>query len=225
MSTAFGPHTSSAGELAERLAADRRGRPYLALRDGEGRQLLVELRGERMSLGRGSGSDVALAWDPEVSRVHALLERLGDHWTVVDDGVSRNGTYVDGERLTGRRLLGDGCVLRVGATEVLFRDPGERAAETAPARGGPELTRLTPTQRRVLVALCRPMAGPDAGPAAASNREIAGEVHLSVEGVRSQLKALFALLGVPELPQGRKRAELARRALAAGHVTERDLHA
>ena len=41
-----------------------------------------------------------LDWDSEISRVHAALERIGDDWTVVDDGLSHNGTYLNGERVT-----------------------------------------------------------------------------------------------------------------------------
>jgi hypothetical protein len=46
-----------------------------------------------------------------------------------------------------------------------------------------------------------------------------------VEGVRTHLKALFRSFEVPDLPQNRKRSELARRAFVAGIVTERDLEA
>ena len=57
--------------------------------------------------------------------MHAALERLGGEWTVVDDGLSRNGTYVNGERVTARRRLHDGDVVRVGGTAIAFRAPGE----------------------------------------------------------------------------------------------------
>ena len=46
---------------------------------------------------------------------------------------------------------------------------------------------------------------------------------VSVEAVRTHMKALFKLFEVPDLPQNRKRAELARRALAAGVILPRDL--
>ena len=48
----------------------------------------------------GPRNEVALDWDSEVSRVHAALERAGEEWTLVDDGLSHNGTYVGGERVT-----------------------------------------------------------------------------------------------------------------------------
>jgi hypothetical protein len=56
-----------------------------------------------------------------VSRLHAVIEWTGTYWAVVDDGLSRNGTFVNGERLTGRRRLRSGDVIWIGATEVTYR--------------------------------------------------------------------------------------------------------
>jgi DNA-binding CsgD family transcriptional regulator len=56
-----------------------------------------------------------------------------------------------------------------------------------------------------------------------SNAELAETLGLSTEAVRSHLKTLFKLFEVPDLPQNRKRAELARRAVAAGVVSPRDV--
>ena len=66
-------HRSSPAELKERLAAERAGVPFLVLRDGEGRQLIVGLWPERspLTIGRQEASDIALAWDGEVSRAHS----------------------------------------------------------------------------------------------------------------------------------------------------------
>ncbi len=65
------------------------------------------------------------------------------------------------------------------------------------------------------------MPGP--APAPASNREIAEELYLSVDGVKTHVRALFTKLGVGDLPQYHKRAELARRALERGLVGHADL--
>jgi pSer/pThr/pTyr-binding forkhead associated (FHA) protein len=220
---AFSPHDHTAAELAEQLAAERRGRPFLLYRDAERAQRLLTLEGDRVSVGRARENDVALTWDREASRVHALLEHLGGSWTVVDDALSRNGTFVNGVPIRGRRRLSDRDVLSFGSTDVLFRDPAGGEPETAPAaRDAP--AEVTPAQRRVLVALCRPLFDASTGPAAApSNREIAGELSISVEAVRSHMKTLFRLFEVPDLPQNRKRADLARRAMTSGVVVPRDL--
>ena len=221
----FGPHAFSPAELSDQLGADRREVPYLLLRDGGGRQRLLALDGARVAVGRQPGVDLVIDWDPEVSRVHAQLERVGDQWTVVDDGLSRNGTFVNEVRVVGRRRIADRDVLRFGSTPVLFRDPSGGGAETVPAEHAAVLAGLTGNQRRVLVALCRPLLGaaPGTFPTPATNRAIAEEAHLSQEGVRTAIKALFARFEIPDLPQNSKRAELARRALAAGVVSLRDL--
>lgn len=223
MRVSFRPHAFTPSELAEQLAADRRGSPYVLLRDGQGRQHVVELTADRMTVGREAGADIILHWDGEVSRVHAQLERVGGQWTIVDDGLSRNGTFVGDTRVVGRRRLSDGEIMRFGRTEVLLRDPGRVPAETAHAAESAAMAGLTPGQKRILVALCRPLAVASVGTTPSSNREIAEDLHLSVEAVRTQLKALFRSFEVPDLPQNRKRAELARRALASGVVTRADL--
>src|SRR5688572_22143150 len=96
-------HRATPAELKERIEAERRERPFLLYRDSEGTQRIHDLGDApaRLTIGRSTQNAVALPWDREVSRVHASLERIGDEWTFLDDGRSRNGSYVDGERVTG----------------------------------------------------------------------------------------------------------------------------
>ena len=90
--------------------------------------------------------------------MHAELERVGEEWALADDGLSRNGSFVNGERVAGRRRLDDGDALRFGDTPVLYRAPSEVGMEeTLAAKDRRDLASLTETQRRVLVALCRPV--------------------------------------------------------------------
>ena len=65
-------------------------------------QRLVAFGGEitREPIGRAHDAAICLSWDSQVSRLHAELERVGDQWVVSDDGLSRNGTYVNGSRIT-----------------------------------------------------------------------------------------------------------------------------
>ena len=77
-----------------------------------------------MTVGRRLEADVPLAWDPEVSRLHAELEFKAGEWTLCDDGFSQNGTYVNGLRIHGRRRLTDGDLVRIGQTTIAFCDPG-----------------------------------------------------------------------------------------------------
>ena len=218
------PHAATAAELQERIGADRRGVPYLVFREPDGGQR-IEALGERRhaTVGRAPACDVCLSWDTAVSGVHAELERLADDWAVVDDGLSRNGTFVNGERLAGRRRLADGDMLRLGDTVLAYRAPLHVVQETAPATGAPAEVALSPAQRRVLVALCRPLRDGGAHASPASNRQIADELVLSVEAVKTHLRVLFGKFGVEELPHNRKRARLAELALQSGTIGARDL--
>ena len=213
-------HASSPAELQARLEAERRGTPFLLHRDAEGCQVLTALdpSAARVTIGRRADNDVALTWDAEVSRVHAQMEAIGHAWAVVDDGLSRNGTYVNGERVTGRRRLRDGDRLCFGATPVLFRAPDQEASVSTAVVG---LTRggmpLSEAQRRVLLALCRPLAD-SAYASPATNREIAAEVHLSVDAVKAHLRVLFERFGLDDVPQNAKRARLAALVLVNGLV-------
>lgn len=214
-------HRFSAPELQQRIAAERSGAPFLLYRDGEGALRIVPLDRDRLTVGRHADSDVALPWDGEVSRVHAELERIHDEWTLVDDGRSSNGSYLNGDRIAGRRRLRDGDTVRFGRTVVVFRAPtGRESVRTAPAESGPA-PHLTDAQRRVLVAVCRPFTR-SAFAAPASTRDIAEELVVSTETVKTHLRALFAAFGVEDLPQNRKRAELARRAFELGAVGPAD---
>lgn len=218
-------HAATPAELRERIEAERAGTPFLVLRDGNGAQRLFILdpQLERVSIGRSAGNDVALVWDTEVSRLHAELERLGDAWTASDDGLSRNGSFVNGQRISGRHRLRDGDVLRVGRTQIAFRVP--EASDTSPtavAGSRPELPTLSSTQRAVITALCRPYKDTELA-TPATNRQIADELYLSVDAVKAHLRTLFAYFGVDHLPQNQKRSYLAMRALQDGVVSRRDL--
>ena len=218
-------HRATPAELQARLAAERRGRPFLLLRDGEDKQQLVELDGapERLTIGRSRSSGLALVWDEEVSRLHATLERFGDEWTLVDDGRARNGTFLNGERIHGRTRLNDGAAIGLGQTVIIFRSPASahETMLTAPSRLH-ALPQISDAQRRVLIALCRPY-GEREFAVPASNRQIADELIIGLETVKTHMRALFDAFELGELPQHQKRASLAQRALELGLVTPRDL--
>ena len=222
------PHPASPVELQERIRAERDGVPFLLLRDGEGTQQLVRLPAdaERLSIGRGEGVDLALDWDDRVSRVHAELERVGETWALVDDGLSRNGSYVNGKRVRGRRRLEEGDELRLGGTRVVFRSPeggGGSAATTKVSQSVTAFTAVSDAQRRVLVALCRPFSGGDPWARPATNKQIAEELFLTVPAVKTHLRALFGRFGIEDLGQNEKRLRLAELAFQAGLVSVEDV--
>jgi pSer/pThr/pTyr-binding forkhead associated (FHA) protein len=217
-------HSATPAELRDRIEAERRGRPFLVFRDGDGAQRLFDLgTAARVSVGRGTGNELSLPWDTEVSRLHAELEAIAGEWTVSDDGLSRNGTYVNNNRISGRTRLRDGDLLRVGQTSIAYRRPeSEDSMPTQVAGTRLTLNDLPPTQRQVLVALARPYKHNEFA-VPATNQEIADEVHVSVDAVKSHLRTLFQRFGIEHLPQNQKRSRLVAEALQSGLISTRDL--
>jgi DNA-binding CsgD family transcriptional regulator len=219
---ALGLHRRSPAELKAVIAAQRAGAAFLEYRDGDDALRIVALGPdrERLSIGRLPACEVAVPWDSEVSRAHALLEQVGGAWTVEDRG-SANGTTLNAARINGPRVLRDGDVVRVGRTQLIFHAAGDEELR----RTSPALDRVTPnptgSQRRVLTELCRPAL--ERGGGAASNREIAEALFVSVETVKTHLRALFEAFEVGDVPQYHKRTELVRLALATGLVSAHDL--
>jgi hypothetical protein len=215
----------TAADVKAVLEAERAGVAFVVFRDGEGTQVVRVLDVDRplLTLGRHSACDVAIAWDAKVSGTHAVLERLGPTWTLADDGISRNGTYLNGARLSTRQRLVDGDAIRIGSTLVTFRLPLEGSIAATSTAASAVIATLTPMQRKVLIALCRPYkhAGPYATPA--SNSDIAAELVLSVDATKTHMRGLFERFGIGDLPQNQKRARVVELAFRAGVVTERDL--
>ena len=214
------PHRASAAELKERIEAERAGHPFLLYRDPNGGQVIAPLRaGETTTVGRDAECRISLPWDEGVSRLHAELTTIGREWVIVDDGLSRNGTFANGERVAGRRRLHDGDQVEIGGTILIFREPGRRRRRSTAVMGregaAPE---LSPAQRRVLVQLCRPFAEGSPYATPATNQQIAEELHLSVSAVKTHLRALFQRFGIGELPHNEKRAALVQAALDTGAV-------
>jgi FHA domain len=206
------------GDISRALDAERAGQPFVLYRDQEDRQRILRLDpGVNVSIGRGETCDVAIVWDERVSRVHAELLHTAGEWAISDDGLSRNGTFVNGERISGRRRLHDHDVVRMGRTALLFRRPAADPENTAPA-DDLLVPDLTAAQRRVLVALCRPCLDAGGFSSPATNEDIAHALNLSVDAVKSQLRVLFTKFAVGELPQNQKRMRLVQLALDSGAV-------
>jgi hypothetical protein len=72
-----------------------------------------------LTIGRADDNTVALAGDEFASAHHARVESQRDGVWVLDLG-STNGTFVNGTRLDGRRLLREGDVVQIGDTELRF---------------------------------------------------------------------------------------------------------
>ena len=198
--------------------------PYLAHWVAQAQQRRWPLPDRVVTLGRASCADVVIDGDPLVSRVHSTLVRVAGVWTIDDNGLSRNGTFVNGRRVSGRVQLHDRDEIRVGSTVLTFCAPAEEnGTHTQAGEPLPTAARLTPAQRAVLLALCRPCKDERHYATPATNQQIADELFLSVDAVKTHLRALFHKLGIEHLPQNQKRARLVEMALQFGLVSKRDL--
>jgi serine phosphatase RsbU (regulator of sigma subunit) len=77
----------------------------------------------RLTIGRSSRNDICLG-DPFASRLHAELRREGDQVLLVDTG-SANGTFLNGQRVSGAIRLEIGDLIRIGETEIEYASGGQ----------------------------------------------------------------------------------------------------
>jgi len=185
--------------------------PFLRIEDSGD---IVALGGEVSTVGRGRGVDIRLD-DPSVSRLHAELVRRGPYVYVVDLGLSRNGTRVNGRPVT-RRVLDEGDVLSFGAARCRIGGiPHEDIGEDAELRraAAPELTRR---EIDVLTSLCRPALSDEAFALPATAHEIAVDLVVTEAAVKQHLLRLYQKFRVPEGPN--RRTRLANEVVALGLV-------
>jgi DNA-binding CsgD family transcriptional regulator len=193
---------------------------YLEVWTAAGREL-VALEAGRLTLGADPANDLVLAADPTLSRLHAALERYGAGWCVRDLD-SRNGTFVNGQRVWRERPLRPGDELRVGATRLVYRsDQPTSGKGTQASEPPPELTRR---EREVLLVLCRTVLGGAAFTEPASIREIADALVITEAAVKQHLLHLYDKFGIHD-PGERRRARLANEAFRRGLLNQADLRA
>jgi pSer/pThr/pTyr-binding forkhead associated (FHA) protein len=210
--------------LQRRSAAEQDGDAFVLWQDVERVEQLYVLADptREVSIGRSPACAIALPQDGEVSRLHASLQWLDVGWTVIDDGLSRNGTLVNGRRIVGRRRLADGDAVQCGATVLKFHDPSVlgdgSTTRRSPSTAGP----VSPAQRRVLVELCRPFADGTDFVVPPGNTEVALALQIGVESVRTHVKALYRLFEIAPGPSGERRTALAEVAIRTGAVEPAD---
>lgn len=185
--------------------------PYLKI-DSSGD--LRPLSAEVTTVGRGEGADIHLR-DLTVSQLHAELVRRGPYVYVVDLGLSRNGTRVNG-RPIARRVLEEGDVLSFGNARCKVGGlPREELNPDVELRRGtaPELTRR---ELDVLTSLCRPALSDEAFVSPATAREIAEDLVVTEAAVKQHLLRLYQKFRVPE--GANRRTRLANEVVALGLV-------
>jgi FHA domain len=171
----------------------------------------IPLQPELTMVGRGKYVDIRLT-DPSVSLLHAEIVRRGPYVYVMDLGLSRNGTRVNG-RLVARRLLADGDALTFGSARC--RISGIEIDESLDAErvrsAAPELTRR---ELDVIASLCRPALSDDAFVIPATAREIAADLVVTEAAVKQHLLRLYTKLKIPEGPN--RRIRLANEVISLG---------
>jgi hypothetical protein len=172
------------------------------------------LAADRVVIGRSPRCDVVLDADGQVSRTHAVLDRVAGRWVLRDVG-SRNGTRVNGEPVLGPVPLRAGDEIRIGrSTLVLQAIP---PVDDAVTERQPPPPALTPRERDVLLAIVRPLlAGPFRQPP--STAEIARSLWVTDNAVKRHLAHLYRKFGVDGRGAARQ-ARLAAVALQRGAVT------
>jgi pSer/pThr/pTyr-binding forkhead associated (FHA) protein len=141
----------------------------------------IDLEGDEVAIGRSRQSALVLP-DPKVSRAHALLRHHPDAWVVEDLG-SKNGTWVNGRRISGPTRLQHGDMVQVGDHRAAFVSPGDVPDEPTLAgeEGGLGPDDFTDRELATLRGIAAGM----------SNRQIADELVVSLRTVKAYVTALL----------------------------------
>jgi serine phosphatase RsbU (regulator of sigma subunit) len=100
----------------------------LVIRPKDYDQSTIPLDKLRMTIGRSSRNDICIS-DPFASRLHAEIRQEGDRITLVDLG-SANGTYLNGQRVTGSIGLQPMDRVRIGETEIEYQTEAQQPQST-----------------------------------------------------------------------------------------------
>ncbi|SDO88625.1 regulatory protein, luxR family [Nakamurella panacisegetis] len=175
----------------------------LEVHDGS-RRRTVSVMVDPVRIGRDETCEVQLPGDPTVSRLHAILRTQDGHW-VVQDGGSRNGTYLNGRKVSGPAAIRSCDRLLIGDYVVVFQGDEDAPVQTIDAQGR-DLTRtrletgLSARELDVLRLVC----------AGHGDLQVAGELFISVKTVHSHLDRIRDKTGC------RRRVELVRYAIDHG---------
>src|SRR5512136_1906965 len=99
----------------------------LVIEDDAGTRTIVPFTAEELTLGRAAEG---VAWrlpDRNVSRRHARFSRSGAAVFVEDLG-SLTGTWLNGERISGRRRVRPGDLVEIGDYDLVVALEGQEAA-------------------------------------------------------------------------------------------------
>lgn len=103
--------------------------PELSILTQDGRTQTYPLDGDRVGLGRSNANELCFPDDSGLSRQHLLFERDGESWLLRDPG-SKNGTLLNGEKVTAPRTLRSGDRIHAGHLTIVFGAPARPFNET-----------------------------------------------------------------------------------------------
>jgi len=101
----------------------------------------IALVKETFSIGRTPENDLEVK-DSLISRKHSSIVKKGDRFVIYDLG-SSNGTFVNREKIE-MKVLDPGDIIRIGDTEITYRDDKSRDSAKKPAPPGPTAKREAP---------------------------------------------------------------------------------
>lgn len=129
--------------------------PYLALKTGSGDRQLSLVGGNYWTVGRGDDNNFVLP-DRWISRNHAMLQGTDNGRFYLIDLGSRNGTFINGRRVSVPVILHDGDLLTFGQTELRFFSPIDASKVADATLGGarsPEATATAMLHVRQLISV------------------------------------------------------------------------
>ncbi len=161
---------------------------FVVTSEGPLRGQVLTVDADEQILGRRENSDLLLS-DPHVSRAHAVIRRAsGAVW--LEDLGSTGGTFVNGEALTGSRVLKHGDAVRFGLVETRFEDrsslmEGDEATALIEPPEQDDKPVLSPRQAEVLEYLKDGLTNP----------EIAVRLGVTERTVKAHCQEVFDRLG------------------------------
>lgn len=139
--------------------------PDISILLPDGRTRAVPLDGERIGLGRASSNELCFPEDNGLSRYHLVFEREGDHWLIRDPG-SKNGTHLNGERISAPVKLHPGDRISAGHLTIVYEAPVRPFQHTVIFVEGREESRPSSTTVSTNLAQALPGSGQVAATAA-----------------------------------------------------------
>lgn len=174
----------------------------LDIHDGSQRRT-VELAANPVRIGRDPECDLVLPGDGTVSRWHATLSLTDQGWLLTDEG-SRNGSFVNGRRMTEALLVTPLDRILVGPYVLVLRELDELNETIDAATAGPTRAQVESGLSAREVEVLRLVAAGD------SDQQIADSLFISVKTVHSHLDRIRDKTGC------RRRPEMIRFAIEQG---------